>query len=612
MAEQDKSLYKRLQKLFSTNVVVRNIGGKKLKVVDSDMIQSYASNAMRDRFLKVRSASSYGQTGLYQQNVTAIYQAQRLMFFRDYDLMDQDPILGSALDIYAEESTVRNEFGNILTVHTDDSNIKEILENLFYDILNIEYNLPWWIRNMVKYGDMFLFLEISPEFGIHNVLPLSVYDTFRYEGMNPKNPYEVYFETMGVGGEKKKLENYEVAHFRNLTDGNFLPYGKSALEPARRVWRQLTLMEDAMLIHRIMRAPEKRVFKIDVGNIPPSEVDAFIERIMQRSKKVPFIDERTGNYNLNYNIQNLLEDFYIPVRGGDSGTSIENLTGLEYNPIEDIEYLRNKMMAALRIPKAFLGYEEGISGKTTLAAEDVRFARTIERIQRVVVSELTKIAVVHLYAQGFTDKSLVNFSLELSSPSTIYELERINIWREKLNLSSDALAGKLLSADWVYENVFKMSEDEIKIEKDRVIEDVKRTYRIMQIEQGQSDPAKYGYPQDKQPVDPLASMGNLIGTDNAAPPEVTQEAEGERGRPPKGITYNSDRHPRGRDVLGSRENRNSMNPEFESPSAWIKSPLALETLNVLDQKLKKKTNAQVLTEESKKSYLDESNLEETE
>ncbi len=261
-------------------------------------------------------------------------------------------------------------------------------------------------------------------------------------------------------------------------------------EGYRRVWKQLSLMEDAMLIHRVMRAPEKRIFKVDVGNIPPSEVDQYMQKLMDKMKKVPYIDERTGDYNLRFNLQNMVEDFYLPVRGSDSGTSIEPLSGMEFNGIDDIEYLRNKMLAALKIPKAFLGYEEDLSGKATLASEDVRFAKTVNRVQRILISELNKIAMVHLYAQGYKDASLVDFTLELTNPSVIFEKEKIAIWQDKVNLSKDMMETKLFSKKWIYENVFKISEEDVDIQKNDLVEDAKQSYRFKQIEDEGIDPAK--------------------------------------------------------------------------------------------------------------------------
>ena len=209
-----------------------------------------------------------------------------------------------------------------------------------------------------------------------------------------------------------------------------------------------------------MRAPSKRVFKIDIGNIPPAEVDNYMQRIINKMKKTPIMDEATGEYNLKYNMQNLTEDFFMPVRGGDSGTEISELSGIDYDSTEDIEYLKNKLLASLRVPKAFLGFDENVGGKATLAAEDVRFARTIERIQRIIVSELTKIAVVHLYSQGYTDEDLVNFELNLASPSTMYEQEKIELFGQKVSLARDMLQDKILPYQWIYDNVFNFSEKE--------------------------------------------------------------------------------------------------------------------------------------------------------
>jgi hypothetical protein len=245
-----------------------------------------------------------------------------------------------------------------------------------------------------------------------------------------------------------------------------------------------------MLIHRIMRAPEKRIFYTDIGNIPPNEVDTYMQKQKDMMKKVPYMDEVTGEYNLRFNLMNMVEDYFIAVRGGDSGTKIDTLGGMDWTGTEDIEYLRNKMMAAFKIPKAFLGYEEGISGKATLASEDVRFARTIQRVQKVLESELTKIAIVHLYAQGYRDESLVDFELELTNPSTIFEKEKLEIWSDKVDVAMSMMEAKLFSKDWIYKNVFNMSEDDAKTVRDEVVEDVKQNYRFASIEEEGNDPAK--------------------------------------------------------------------------------------------------------------------------
>ena len=583
MAEQqtdDRSFFGRLKKLFSTQAIVTVDKDGKRKVVDVDDRQ-YNTNFvnLRDRYTKLQKSFYENSNGAQSM---AYHQVRRELF-RDYDAMDNDPIIASALDIYADESTTKNEYGDVLQIKSSNENVSAILHNLFYDVVNIEFNLWPWVRNLVKYGDFFLALEIAEGKGIINVTPYSVYNTERLEGTDPMNQNYVKFKVELDRFGKKEYENYEMAHFRLLSDTNFLPYGKAMVENARRIWKQLTLMEDAMLIHRIMRAPEKRVFKIDIGNIPPQEVDNYMQKIINKMKKTPFVNKDTGDYNLKYNIQNLTEDFFLPVRGSDSGTSIENLQGLEYAAIEDIEYLKAKLFAALRVPKAYLSYDENVNGKATLAAEDVRFARTIERIQRTVVSELTKIAIVHLAAQGVDDSELTNFELSLTNASTIYEQEKVNLWSEKVNLSSSIKQLNMLSSDWVYHNVFNMSEDEIDTERAKMILDLKDRFRYQSIETQGQDPAN---PPEQQNVEEEIS-------------KLKTEIEGKLGRPKEGNTYGKDKHPYGRDPLGDKENHGERKRDGRNLTATHKK-LAREYINGISSKKK------VLNEKS--DMLDEKNL----
>jgi hypothetical protein len=585
MAEQnqdDRSFFGRLKKLFSTNAIVTIDKDGKRRVVDVEDRQTNTNFVnLRDRYTKLQR--SYYET--HQGAQSMAYHQVRRELFRDYDAMDMDPIIGSALDIYADESTTKNEYGDVLQIKSTNENVREILHNLFYDIMNVEFNLWPWIRNLVKYGDAFLALEIMPGKGIINVAPHSTYNVERLEGTDPNNPdyvkYKVELDRFG----KQEYEQYEMAHFRMLSDTNFLPYGKSMVEGARRIWKQLSLMEDAMLIHRIMRAPEKRVFKIDIGNIPPVEVDNYMQKIINKMKKTPFVNKETGDYNLKYNIQNLTEDFFLPVRGSDSGTSIENLQGLEYAAIEDIEYLRAKLFAALRVPKAYLSYDENVNGKATLAAEDVRFARTIERIQRTVVSELAKIAVVHLAANGIEDSEMTNFELSLTNASTIYEQEKVNLWSEKVRLASDVKALNMLSSDWAYNNVFGLSQDEIDIERAKVILDLKDRFRHTSIEQQGQDPANP--PQQQNVEEEISKLKTEIELNRGI------------GRPREGNTYGKDKHPYGRDPLGDMENHKDRKRDDRNLNTNAKK-LAREYINGISSKKK------VLNEKS--SMLDEKNL----
>ena len=553
MAEKD--LFSRLKRLFSTNTIVRNIGGRKLKIVDTGQLQSSIQTNLVDRYTKLYSnMQQYGYNDqLYQQQL-------RLGLFKDYESMDTDSIIASALDIYSDESTMKNEYGKVLDIQTDNNQIYDILHNLFYDILNIEFNLWPWIRNMNKYGDFFLQLEVAEKYGVTNVTPMSAYDVARMEGHDPDNPQLVQFLLTPQGDasrhsakqqDPKTFENYEIAHFRLLSDSNYVPYGRSMLEGGRKVWKQLTLMEDAMLIHRIMRAPEKRIFKLDIGNIPPAEVDNYMQQVINKMKKAPVIDEKTGEYNLRYNIQNLTEDFFLPVRGGDSGTNIESLSGLSYDAVDDIEYLRNRLMASLRVPKAFLGYEEGLGSKATLAAEDVRFARTIERIQRIVVSELTKIAVVHLYSQGYRDQELVNFDLKLTNPSTIYEQEKIELWNNKTSLAESMVRDGLVSSEWIYKNIFGFTEEEIKQQDEQITFDYKNKFRRQQIEAEGNDPAKSGQSQGTPSDLAMGRTGHELDDEGGS----EEGGQPGAGRPKEANKYKKDSGARGRDPLGAHDKK---------------------------------------------------------
>jgi hypothetical protein len=538
-------------------------------------------------------------------------------------MMDNDPIIASVMDIYADESTVKDEFNQIISIHSKNTQIQEILHNLFYDILNVEFNLWPWVRNMCKYGDFFLYLDIDPEYGVVNVLPLSVYETIRIEGQDPGNPFSVKFKIendfLALG--KTEFDNYEVAHFRLLADTNFLPYGKSMIEGGRRVWKQLQLMEDAMLIHRIMRAPDKRKILVDIGNIPPAEIDTFMSRIIDRMKKTPLVDPQTGDYNLRYNMQNITEDFFLPTRGKDSGTDIQNLPGLQFNAIEDIEYLRRKLLAAFKVPKSFIGYDEDISGKATLAAQDVRFARTIERIQRIMVSELTKIAIIHLYVQGFTDEDLVDFELSLTNPSVIYEQEKLNLWKEKVGVATQIMESKMLSQDWVYHNILELSEDEIITERKKIIEDVKRMAELTGIEQQAGQPTEAppeelpaGEPdsqtapeQDQQIDDVNTILSSLEEPSEESELEISEEEleEAKMGRPREGMKFGQDSHPRGRDPLGHKENKKVFKVGKQRNDKR-KSPLSLEVQAFLNKANSKKIIMESTL--SSQTLLDESNI----
>ena len=332
-------------------------------------------------------------------------------------------------------------------------------------------------------------------------------------------------------------------------------------------------------------------------------------------KKVPYLDESTGEYNLKFNLQNMLEDYYLPVRGGQSGTEIDTLSGMEFGGIDDIEYLKNRMLAALKVPKAFIGYEEGVEGKATLAQEDIRFARSVERIQKIVISELTKIAIVHLYTQGYTDEELVNFELELTTPSIIYEQEKANLWSEKVNLVRDMKDLKMISQEWMYKNIFNMSDDEWKREQYKVINDLKLGFRQEQIENEGNDPAKtgesFGTPHDLAAMSQQSDEGgggeSPFGENTGGSPDGGWDGA---GRPEEGGNYGTDANAFGRDPLGNKSI--SVKPDRYNATSVMNKENTDAMLSKMKTKVKsKKIILESLKEDSNEepiSLLDEKNI----
>ena len=626
----DTSILSRLRRLFSTDVIIRNVGGDQLKVADTNQIQmsgELENNSLFSRYNRIYTTSP---TSLYGYQSSFNYQTLRTQLYSEYDAMDTDAIIASALDILSEESTLKNDMGEVLHIRSTDENIQKILYNLFYDVLNVEFNLSWWIRNMCKYGDFFLKLEISEKFGVYNVIPFSAFNIERQEGYDPENPMKVRFrydpdglaaDTYGYfklpnQNDSKSLyfDNYEIAHFRLLTDINFLPYGRSYIEPARKLFKQYTLMEDAMLVHRIVRAPEKRIFYMNVGGIPPAEVENFMQRAITKMKRTPYIDQQTGEYNLKYNMQNLMEDFYIPVRGNDTATKIDTLGGLQYDGITDVTYLRDKLFAALRIPKAFLGYDENVQGKATLAAEDIRFGRTVEKLQRIITSELYKIAFVHLYTQGYTEEGLTNFEISLTTPSIIYDQERVALMKEKMDLVTTMVDSNLFSSDWIYDNIFHLSQDEYSEMRDLVLQDAKRKFRVSQIENEGNDPLEtgksFGTPHD---IATAYGKGRVYERPGNVPTGYNED-EPILGRPKeKASHYGTQNDPLGQDRIGKvgmkTDDQQGYGRDTSAPFAMETKKQYFKYQNVLDSMTNKKT---LIFEAQKKAenMLDESQLRE--
>ena len=444
------ALFKQLTRLLSGPLVnYRTQTSRKLSRVQLDKFKFQSASGLN--FKK----SSYNP---FEQLSTAIMANQlRAERYQDFEQMEYTPEIASALDIYADEMTTSSDLQPLLTIKCPNEEIKAVLSELYHTVLNIDFNLFGWSRTMCKYGDFFLYLDIDERLGVQSVVGLPTHEIERLEGEDKSNPKYVQFQWNSGG---LTFENWQIAHFRILGNDKYAPYGTSVLEPARRIFRQLILLEDAMMSYRIVRAPERRVFYIDVGNVAPNDVEQYMQKVMTQMKRNQVVDSNTGRVDLRYNPMSTEEDYFIPVRGGVS-SRIENLPGGTYTgDIDDVKYLRDKLFSALKVPASYLTNLEGADeDKTTLAQKDIRFARTIQRLQRSIITELEKVGIIHLYTLGYKGADLISFKLSLNNPSKLAELQELEHWKTKFDVAATATEG-FFSRRWVADNIFNLSEEE--------------------------------------------------------------------------------------------------------------------------------------------------------
>lgn len=507
------TLFKRLTRLFSGPLV--DYDSPSVITGRSRDLQKYTFTSNTGREFKKKEY--YNPFGDLSNKV--LFQRNKQVRYTDFDQMEYMPEIASALDVYADEITTSNNLSPIIHVDCHNREIKDILHTLLYSVLNIESNLFGWSRSTCKFGDYYLYLDIDEKLGITNVIPLPVREIERLEGNDPTNAnYIQYFWEQAEGQKGVTFENWQIAHFRVLGNDKYVPYGTSVLEPARRIWRQLTLLEDAMMAYRIVRSPERRVFYIDVGNIAAEDVEQYIEQVKTQMKRNQIVDAETGRVDLRYNAMSIDEDYYIPIRGAASNTRIDTLAGGQFTgDIDDVNYLRDKLFSALKVPKAYLAQTDAIEDKTTLAQKDIRFARTIQRLQRVVVAELEKLCIVHLFTLGYRQDDLLSFKLSLNNPSKIAELQELEHMRTKFDIAGAATEG-YFSKRWLYKNVFKLDDDEIEriqIEQysdkkhDAILESTATAAGEAATAAASAEPGAEGIPGDDAPVgeEPVDAAG---------------------------------------------------------------------------------------------------------
>ena len=490
MAEQKLTVYQKLQKVLATGSVqsltpssnTYNIHQQRQSndVVDiARSPQEKEFKILQAKQQKMLARQWYrAQQDINNQSLAGLNDV-RLMY-RDVDLMDTMPEIGTALDIVSEEANYIGESGSLINVSSGSERVKGILQDLFVNRLSINTTLPMLTRTMIKYGNAFWLLHTDTQLGVLGWKELPVYEIERYEnGMDCPytNGYTVHSndvdnhrdETRFVWvGQQQATEyrNWQIAHFRLLYDSSMLPYGVSFLHKARRHFRMLSMMEDMMFIYRLDRSIERRVFKINVGAIDEADVPAYVQQIADNFKRTPIIDPMTGQIDLRKNIMSQTNDYFIPVREDGAASPIENLAaGQNLTAMDDIKYVQNKIVTALRVPKSFLNFEEAAGDGKNLSLLDVRFMRTVNRIQQSLLLELNKIATIHLLMLGFTD-DLTNFTLEMSNPSSQAEMLELENLAKKVTTAKDAVSDPgggmpLTSMTWAWRHIFKWSDKEI-------------------------------------------------------------------------------------------------------------------------------------------------------
>ena len=480
MAKKKLTVFQKLNNIFGPTGVKSSINQANRYSIDNETMFKTTDKSEFET-ARLQAQQNKYVSGLWRKvdnemfQKTIHYETTRIGSYSDFESMEHYPEIAATLDIMREESTTVNDKGRVLNIFSNSKRVKTILEDLFFNRLDIHTSLPMWTRNTCKYGDNFVFLNIDDNAGVMGARQLPNFEIERREG-------DVFGRVMNTSdikdekdskvkfvwrGKDYEFNSWQIAHFRLLGDDRRLPYGTSVLEKARRIWKQLILSEDAMLIYRVTRAPERRVYKIFVGNIDDEDVPSYVDEIANRFKRTPITDPKTGQVDLQYNQMANDQDFFIPVRSEDAPNPIDTLPGASnLDQIADIEYLQKKLFTALRVPKSFLGFEEAFGDGKNLALQDIRFTRTINLIQQSMIMELNKIAILHLFLLGLEDE-LDNFTLTLNNPSTQAQMLKIEQMQSKITLYKDATtdAGNgfsVMSMTRGKRDILEWSDDEIK------------------------------------------------------------------------------------------------------------------------------------------------------
>ena len=575
----------------------------------SKKLELQQNKYLKDRWIKANvNLSVTAYAGL--NNVKLMY--------RDADLMDAFPEIGAALDIVSEESTITNDKGMIVNVYSKSDRIKSILEDLFVNRLNIQLTGQMIIRAMCKYGNQFMLLDVDNKNGVKGWKQMPVFNMERIEN-GIQNPYgagasiavngitkdnadmSTQFIWLDDNNSQIPFRDWQIAHFRLLTNSLYLPYGVSYLNAARRHWRMLSLMEDMMLIYRLERSIERRVYKIFVGAIDDADVQAYVERIANEFKRTPIVDPMTGQIDLRKNILSVDQDIFIPVRDENAPTPIDTLSAAQnMTALDDIKFVQNKVLTALRIPKSFLNFEEAAGDGKNLALMDIRFTRTVNRIQQAFLMELTKVASIHLFLLGFNDE-LNNFTLSMNNPSTQAEGLEIENMQKKIDAVRDAVSDPgnglpVMSQTRALKQIMKWSEKEIKenleeirlekgiaAELEKTTQIIKKTGIFDTVDRIYGEPGAE-YMDDQQGQGGMGDDGGMGGGGAAPPPPMG--GEGDMGGDLNGLGAPGD-DGSGGDIAGAEGSMPTadMGTDPNAPMEAVNrnKPLINEQKNVFDE-----------------------------
>jgi hypothetical protein len=508
------------------------------------------------------------------------------------------PVLGKALQIYADESTQKDEDGNIVKATSESKIVEDLLQDLFDNTLQLNGKRIYKIaRDLCKYGDRVDLIDITTDNGVVNLIQMPVNEVEREEGFDKNEPQAVRYK-WNTRNSNQEIPNAFVCHFRLDGDDLFHPWGQSILEAARRPWRQLILLEDAMMVYRITRSAERRAYYFDVQGIAPDNVEEAMNNVNIQLKKKKVVNEE-GKIDLRYGATlDMSEDYIIPVRGNDSGTRIETLPGGQnIGDIEDIEFIQKNLFAALGIPKAFLTYDEGIGAKQVLTMEDVRFARTIAKVQEAIIAELVKVAMIHLYIKGIRGKDLISFKIKMTNPSTVAEMQKNELWRGRMDLVQAAGQG-VFDTTFIYKHFLKLSDDAIDTIRKGQIQDKIFQAKLLALENsggglaggamggmGGGMPGMGGGMPGMDAMGGMPGMPPLGGAPGGAPPNVSGMPTMPEGFNPEvasnGITGGGKdltRRSANERVLTARGGDESNINTFEDIGSDIQSDLGLDTM----------------------------------